>query len=104
MKPMTKIRAKRQGDRVEILVLVPRAALAVAGGRAPSDSLGDGSHVEQMTFFLNAREVATAAFGFHSPPDLLTGIALSGTEVGDRIAVTWRGSDGSYGGAELELS
>jgi sulfur-oxidizing protein SoxZ len=103
MTKLTRIRARRNGERTEILVLVKHPMNGTRRAGAADEAQDPGYYIREMTFTLNGRAVAVAELGPGVADDPLTGVAVTGARAGDKLAVSWSDNLGATGGAETIL-
>lgn len=100
----TKMRAKRNGDETEILVLVDHPM--ESGQRIdPRTREKIPPHfIQKVTFSLNGREVAVADLGFGVSRDPLIKVKVRGARPGDKVRVTWSDNKGRNGEHEITVN
>ncbi|MGB7931971.1 MAG: thiosulfate oxidation carrier complex protein SoxZ [Gammaproteobacteria bacterium] len=103
MTNITRIRARKNGDRTVILALVKHPMETMKAEHAPGNATGPARFIEKMTFLLNGQVVAVADLGPNVDANPLTGISVSGATSGDTVSVAWTDSGGSSGAAETTV-
>ncbi|HXK55620.1 MAG TPA: thiosulfate oxidation carrier complex protein SoxZ [Gammaproteobacteria bacterium] len=100
MPKQTKLRIKKSGAGVEIMVLVTHPMEAGSEKNGETGQVIPADYIEKLTFALNGAVVAEARMSPGVAQDPLTVIALRQAAAGDRVAVSWRDTRGEGGTTE----
>jgi len=99
MEKQTKLRIRKHGTRIEVMVLVKHPMRTGTHQDNETRQPVPADYIEKMTFALNNVVVAEARMGPGVAEDPLTGITLQQARPGDRVTVNWIDSRSESGSA-----